>query len=225
MTAKTLETKKPRLAYNLQFFAEPDEGGSTQQGAAQEPDSGTQQGAAQEPDNNTPTLESQAAEIAALKAQNAKLKNDNDKLCQNEGVLRKQLRAKMTAEEEAKAAKDEEDAAKAEHTAAVEKELAILKSTARYIEMGFDPKTAAETATADFEGDKETVDNNIKKMLADQRKKMEADIRAEFLANLPEPQSGNKGSVDYTNQINTAIAAGDSLTAISAILAQSQANN
>jgi hypothetical protein len=131
----------------------------------------------------------------------------------------------MTAEEEANAAKAEEEAAKAEHTAAVEKELAIYKSTERYMEMGFDKKTAMETATADFEGDKETVDANIKKMLTDYRKKVEAEIRTELLAKLPEPQSGNNGSVDYTNQINTAIAAGDTLTAISAILAQSQANN
>jgi hypothetical protein len=216
----TPETNKPRLAYNLQFFAEPDEPNEPK------PDegNGAPQNPPKEPDDNTPTLESQAAEIAALKAQNAKLKTDNDKLCQSEGTLRKQLRAKMTAEEEAKAAEEEARNAALEHTKNVERELAILKSAARYVEMGFDAATAEETATADYDGDKETVQANIKKVLNEQKKKIEADIRAEYLAQLPTPQSGNNGSVDYTNQINSAIAAGDSLTAISAILAQSQVN-
>ena len=46
---------------------------------------------------NELTVESLMAQLAQEKANNAKLKSDNDKLCTSEGNLRKQLRAKQTA--------------------------------------------------------------------------------------------------------------------------------
>jgi hypothetical protein len=88
--------------------------------------------------------------------------------------------------------------------------------------MGFDPQMAAETATADYEGDKDTVNANIKKMMSDQRKKMEAELREKLLKEIPAPQSGNQGNVDYSKQINDAINAGDMRSAALAILTQAQ---
>lgn len=59
---------------------------------------------------NELTVESLMAQLAQEKANNAKLKSDNDKLCTSEGNLRKQLRAKQTAEEQEAEAKAEQAA-------------------------------------------------------------------------------------------------------------------
>lgn len=222
----TSAKKHNRIPMKLQFFAEPGgpAGGSDPapgEGGGGDPAPG--EGGGGEPaGGGDVTVESLMAEMAAMKAENAKLKSANDKLCQSEGQLRKQLRAKMTAEEEAA---EVEAQKKAEHDAYVtglEKELAIIKSTARFIEMGFDAESAAATATADYEGDKETVNANIKKMMAAQRKQMEAELREQLLKDIPAPQSGNQTNVDYSKQINDALNAGDAQAAALAILNQAQ---
>lgn len=213
---------------NLQFFADAAGPASGTDPAGNDP-SGTDpagnEPGGNEPANNEPTVESLRAEMMAMRAENARLKSANDKLCQSEGQLRKQLREKMTAEEEAAEIKAEEEAAHKEYVTGLEKKLAIIESTARYVEMGFDPKMAAETATADYEGDKDTVNANIKKMMADQRKKMEAELREQLLKDIPAPQSGNQGKVDYSKQINDAISTGDMQAAVLAIMKQASANS
>jgi hypothetical protein len=219
------------IPMNLQFFAEaggPSAGTDPTTGETgnQDPTSGSNPAGGEGDNGNAGggevTIESLMAELTTMKTENAKLKSTNDKLCQSEGQLRKQLRAKMTAEEEAAEIKAEEEAAHKAYVTGLEKELAIIKSTAKYIEMGFDPQMAAETATADYEGDKDTVNANIKKMMSDQRKKMEAELREKLLKEIPAPQSGNQGNVDYSKQINDAINAGDMRSAALAILTQAQ---
>jgi hypothetical protein len=216
------------LPTNLQFFAEPgDPAGGSEPG---EPAGGDPAGSEPgEPAGGDPasevTVESLVAQLSEMKAENAKLKSTNDKLCQSEGQLRKQLRAKMTAEEEAAEIKAEEEAKHNEYVSGLEKKLAIIEATAKYVEMGFDPKLAAETATADYEGDKDTVNANIKKMMSDQRKKMEAELREQLLKDIPAPQSGNQGNVDYSKQISDSINGGDFHSATLAILAQAQSQS
>lgn len=209
-----------RVPMNIQFFAEPDDpgtgdGGGGEGGTNGEPEITLESLMAQ--------LETLKAENATMKAENTKLKTNNDKLCQSEGQLRKQLRDKMTAEDAAAEIAAEEKAKHDEYVAGLEKKLAIIESTARFIEMGFDAETAATTATAEYEGDKETVNANIKKMMAAQRKQMEAELRDKLLKDIPQPQSGNQTDVDYTKQINDAIGALDMHSAALAILNQAQA--
>lgn len=212
------------IPMNLQLFAEPGGPGGN------DPATGGEGGGEPGGGEGGVTLESLMAEIetikaenATLKADNAKLKTDKDKLCQSEGQLRKQLRDKMSAEEEAAEAEAEEKAKHNEYVAGLEKKLAIIESTARFMEMGFDADMAAATANADFEGDKETVNANIKKMMAAQRKQMEAELRDKLLKDIPAPQSGNQSDVDYAKQINDAIGALDMRSAALAILNQAQA--
>lgn len=220
---KEIERKRNHIPMNLQFFAEPGEPGS----GDPDPATGGEPGG-----GNEVTLESLMAEIEAIKAENAtikaenvKLKTNNDKLCQSEGQLRKQLRDKMTAEDVAKEVAAEEKAKHDEYVAGLEKELEIIRGTARFVEMGFDPEMAKTTATADFEGDKETVNANIKTMLAAQRKQIEAELRDKLLKDIPAPKSGNQTDVDYSKQINDAIGALDMRSAALAILNQAQAQS
>jgi hypothetical protein len=51
---------------------------------------------------------------------------------------------------------------------------------------------------------------------------MEAELREKLLKEIPAPQSGNQGNVDYSKQINDAINAGDMRSAALAILTQAQ---
>lgn len=226
--------KKQALPMNLQFFAE-NTGGEpknnpadpqNQNPAPAAPATGSQQNAPHE-DNNSGevTVESLMAQVAQLNATNAKLKADNDKLCTSEGNLRKQLRAKQTAEEQEAEAKAEQQAQHEEYVKGLEKFKAVTESSERYLSMGMDKDLARATATAEVEGAMDTVTSNLTKFMAERDKKKDEEIRAQYMAQMPLPQSGNVGQVDYTAQIKQAMDAGDSQSAALAILQQAAANN
>ena len=105
-----------KIPMNLQFFAEGGDGGTN---ASQTP------AANPKPENNaaqpeqTPengggnsqgeeyTVEGLLAQLTQERADKARMKTEYDKLCTSEGNLRKQLRAKQTAEEQAAEAEAE----------------------------------------------------------------------------------------------------------------------
>ncbi len=84
---------------------------------------------------------------------------------------------------------------------------------------------ARATATAEYEGSMDVVTGNITKFMAERDKQKESEIRAQYLAQMPTPQSGNVGQVDYSAQIKQAMDAGDTQAAVLAILSQNAANN
>ena len=160
------------------------------------------------------TVESLMAQLAQVNAENAKLKTDKDKICASEANLRKQLRAKQTAEEQEAEAKAEQQAQRDAYVKELEKFKAVAESSERYLGMGMPAEMA-----------KDVVTGNITKFMAERDKQKESEIRAQYLAQMPTPQSGNVGQVDYSAQIKQAMDAGDSQAAILAILNQSAANN
>ena len=153
------------------------------------------------------TVESLMAQLAQEKAANAKLKSDNDKLCTSEGNLRKQLRA----EEQEAEAKAEQQAQRDAYVKELEKFKAVAESSERYLGMGMPAEMARATATAEYEGSMDVVTGNITKFMAERDKQKESEIRAQYLAQMPTPQSGNVGQVDYSAQIKQAMDAGYSL--------------
>jgi hypothetical protein len=192
------------------------------------PATGSQQQAQEPHEDNNPaevTVESLMAQLAQANAANAKLKADNDKLCTSEGNLRKQLRAKQTAEEQEAEAKAEQQAQHEAYVKDLEKFKAVTESSERYLSMGMDKDLARATATAEVEGAMDTVTSNLTKFMAERDKKKDEEIRAQYMAQMPLPQSGNVGQVDYTAQIKQAMDAGDSQSAALAILQQAAANN
>ena len=172
---------------------------------------------------NELTVESLMAQLAQEKANNAKLKSDNDKLCTSEGNLRKQLRAKQTAEEQEAEAKAEQAAQRDAYVKELEKFKSVTESSERYLGMGMPTEMAK--ATAEYEGNMDVVTGNISKFMAERDKQKESEIRAQYLAQMPTPQSGNVGQVDYSAQIKQAMDTGDMQSAVLAILNQSAANN
>ena len=191
----------------------------------------TQTPPATEQQNNNPsnaggeiTVESLMAEMADLKAQNAKMKADYDKLCTSEGNLRKQLRAKQTAEEQEAEAKAEQAQQQAEYVKGLERFREITESSKRYLAMGMTAELAEATATAEVDGERDVVTSNLTKFMQARDEAREKALREKYLAELGSPQSGNVGQVDYTQQINKAISDGDLQSATLAILQQAEAN-
>lgn len=221
-----MEKRKGSIPMNLQFFAEggnePPASGGNQ---STSPESAAQNQATPATEDNPGGEEkSLEVQIAELRAANAKLKSDNDKLCTSEGNLRKQLRAKQTAEEAEAEAKAEQDRQHEEYVKGLERFKLITEATERYTSMNMSFELAKATATAEVDGEKETVTANINKFLKEREEAMDKEIHAKYTAQMPLPQSGNTGQVDYTADINKAIGDGDMQGAALAILQQAQAN-
>jgi len=218
-------TKTNKIPMNLQFFADgnvTDPEGNTAPATTNQQQ--TEPTAAPEDNKGEMTLESVLATVAELKANNAKLKADYDKLCTSEGNLRKQLRAKQTAEEAEAEAKAEQEQQREEYVKSLERFKAIAEATERYTSINMSSELAKATATAEVDGEKETVTSNINKFLKEREDAMDKEIHAKYAAQMPIPMSGNSGTVDYSAEINKAINDGDMRSATLAILQQAQAN-
>ena len=219
------------IPMNLQFFAEGGEAGTQ---ASQTP------AADPKPENNNPpepnpgnggsapqgeeyTVEGLLAQLTQERAEKARMKTEYDKLCSSEGNLRKQLRAKQTAEEQAAEAEAEAKRAQEEHTAAVEKELATMKAANRYLELGFSKDEATKIAADEVNGDMDAWKAGVDSFLANQKKNAYAQARADLMKEMPVPQSGNSVEVDFSKRFDEAMSNGDSQAAIKALLEQAQA--
>lgn len=220
------EPRKGFMPMNIQFFAEVG-GGEPQEPNVPEnnpkPGDGGVNPAAGDGGGEV-SVEALMAQLAQAKADNAQLKAANDKLCTSEGNLRKQLRAKQTAEEQLAAAEAEQKAQHEEYVKSLEKFKAVTESSKRYLSMGMDQELAEATATAEVEGDMGKVTNNLTAFMAARDKKKDEEIRAQYASQMPTPQSGNQTQVDYTKQFQQAINDGDTQAAALAILQEAEAN-
>ena len=129
-----------------------------------------------------------SAEIDRLKAALSKSNSEA-------ADFKKQLREKMSAEEQ----KAKDDAEKYEEVVrerdALLREKTILGHKTKYLALGYDEKLANETAEAMVEGDLDKVFANQKKHLETTEKK----IREEVLKDTPKPEGG-KGSETFTKE-------------------------
>lgn len=133
------------------------------------------------------TVESLLSELANVKAENAKNKAALDKALKNNGDLTKQLRARMTAQEQEDEAKREQQEQHEKYVKGIETELATIKATKRYMGIGMPEDLAAETAAAEIKGDNEAVTANMKKFMDSTIKAKEAD----WIKNRPPVNVGN----------------------------------
>jgi len=93
-----------------------------------------------------PTVTELMAQIAKLQADAQKQKNALDKAMKERGELSKQLKSRMSAQEQMEAAKEEAERAKDERLAELESKLRVLDYSKRYMGVGMDEKTAGEIA-------------------------------------------------------------------------------
>ena len=105
--------------------------------------------------------------------------------------LSKQLKAKMTDDEVAKAQADADRKALEDKYAELLRKSTISEHTARFIAMpGYDEKLARETAEALFDGNMDKVFENQQKANAAYEKK----LRAEMVKSDPKPEGAGGGS-------------------------------
>ena len=94
------------------------------------------------------TVDSLMAQMAQLKAENAKNKTALDKALHTNGELTKQLRAKMTASEQEAEAKREAEEAQANRIRDLEEYKARSEARERYLTLGMPADMAKEAADA-----------------------------------------------------------------------------
>lgn len=134
------------------------------------------------------TLESLSADNAKLRAEMAKQKIALDKALHNNGELTKQLRAKMTAQEQEDEAKRVEAEAVKSHIAELEAFKHEAEAKERYLTMGMSRDFAIEAAKAEVAGDMDA-------LAAVYKKHNDASIKAkqeEWLKTRPEPAAGKE---------------------------------
>lgn len=176
-----------KIPMNLQFFAEGGEGDGGTGG-----EDGASSGSASVDGGSVPTVEELQAIVAQKDAEYAKLKNTLDKKTSELSSTQKQLKAKMTAEEQ-------EASAINERIAALEKENAEMKAQARmsiyskrYMGIGMDEKTAE--SISEMTGELEDVDkffSALGKFVQAVKKQSSEDAVQAYLKDNPDIKAGS----------------------------------
>lgn len=141
-------------------------------------------------------------EVKQVQATRDKYKNSIDDLTRKNGELTKQVRERMTAEEQIDAAKKEAEEAREKELIEMRNKLTTIEATKRYMALEMDEKLAESTAKAETEGDKDTVHANIAKHI----KAIKDAAYQQALKDRPDPKAGN-GDADDKNASALAMAA------------------
>lgn len=118
-----------------------------------------------------------------------------DKAASEAAAYKKQLREKLSADEQAKAEQDEAFKSMQAELETLRTEKAIDANTKKWMSLGYDEKLATETAKAMVSGDTEKVFANHAKFIAEKEK----NLRAQLLKDTPAPPSG-EGSKGMTKE-------------------------
>ena len=110
-----------------------------------------------------------------------------DKKASEAADLSKQLKAKMTEDELAKAQADENMAAIMAELETLRTEKVVNENASKFLELGYDSKLARDTAKAMAEGKTDVVFKNHAKFLEEREKT----LRAEILKSTPTPPPGD----------------------------------
>lgn len=110
-----------------------------------------------------------------------------DKVSSDLAAAKKQLRSKMSEDEQREADRAATEAAMKEELEALRKEKALNSYKASYLAQGYEEKLAEEAATAMVDNDMEQVFSVMKRHAAN----MEKELRAKILKDTPVPPAGN----------------------------------
>jgi len=123
-----------------------------------------------------------------------KVKAAFDKASADLSKYKKDLEARMSEEEKAKAEHEESIKKIMEENESMKKQISIAENKAKLIGLGYSEELASSTAEAMFKGDMQTVLANQKTLL-DEREKA---IRAGMIDDTPKPPAGDKGGKSMT---------------------------
>lgn len=130
-------------------------------------------------------------------------KSDFDKTASELAAAKKQLKEKQTTDEAAAAAQKEIQ----DQIAALQKENSTFKFEKQFLTGGYDAKTATAMAEAVAGGDMAKFATLNASFMADQKKGLEASIKADLLKNTPGLQGGGAGGQDGDQPSAGALAA------------------
>jgi hypothetical protein len=151
-------------------------------------------------------------------------KSNFDKVASELAEAKRQLKAKLTEEEQKEAARLEAEKAIKDELDALRKENAITKNKADFLGLGYDDALATETAKALADGDMKKVFENQKKHIENVKKAE----RAAALASDPKPPAGSGKSETPIEQLkkqyDEALKRGDHVAAFS-IMDEIRKNN
>ena len=105
-------------------------------------------------DKPTPSAEEQ---LQQLMVENAKLKRAMDRASSEAADYKKKYNATLSEQERASQEKAEEQARRDERLAELERENSIHKFTEQFLDIGYDKESAIAAATAQVDGDAETL--------------------------------------------------------------------
>lgn len=184
--------KNKLFPYDLQFFADdPGESGETSEG-----ETGTETKETGTEENEKPaesselTVEQLKAELAKERAARQRDKIALDKVLKENGDVKKQLRAKQTAQEVEEEAKREESEAQKAYVAELEEYKHKNEAKERYLLQGMDAETAKKAAEAEVNGDMDELASIQKKYMETKIKEKEA----EWKKSRPQLNAGEGGS-------------------------------
>lgn len=178
-----------KLPMNLQIFAETsagDDGGTGD---------GSDGGSNGDQSGKAPTVEDLLAQLAQERATNAQNKAALDKALKEKGELTKNLRAKMSAEEQEAEAKKAADEAKDARIQELESKFRIMDYSKRYMGIGMDEKTAE--ALSELTGELSDADkffSALDKFIKSKIKSAGEDAIQELIKKNPEIKSGTGDS-------------------------------
>lgn len=144
---------------------------------------------------NTPSVDELMAELAKERAEKAKLKNSFDTASSELAATKKQLRTKMTAEEQIEEEKRLADEAKDARIQELESKFRTMDYSKRYMGIGMDEKTAE--SLSELTGDLPDVDkffSALDKFMKSKIKSAGEDAIQELIKKNPEIKSGTGDS-------------------------------
>lgn len=150
-----------------------------------------------EPTGKTgPTVEELMKELAAEKAMNKKYKASLDKATGEAADYKRQLNAKMSADEQAQAEALERQRQTEEELNQLRRESALNKASKKFMALSMDEATATKAAEALYDGDTD----NLFKLLENHITSVKAGEEQKFLANRTPISSGNSSAQTITQK-------------------------
>lgn len=149
-----------------------------------------------EPENKEMTTEQWIAEMAALKAENKRLKAATDKATADASNWKKKYTATQTDAERLSMEKAEEEAKKQQELDDLRKFKVVTEAKDQYRRLGYSDELAKSAAEAQFAGDFEEL-ARIQQSYQDELAKQ---IKADLMKSMPAPATGNDDSVQVTKE-------------------------
>ena len=112
-----------------------------------------------------PTTKSTEEQLQALMIENAKLKRAMDKASSEAADYKKKYNATLSEQEKASLEKAEEQARRDERLAELEREVSVHRFTEQFLDLGYDKESAIAAATAQVDGDIDTLFKLQKKII------------------------------------------------------------